>query len=433
MSTVVAEMDPRLRVWRIRVFTATWMSYAFFYFCRKPFYVGKSSLEEAFGIDAAVLGWLGLSYLLAYTIGQFVAGWSGNRWGSRLMLLVGMAVSVGCNVVFGFANSWQTMAAFLFLNGLAQATGWSGNVGSMAPWFHRRERGTVMGFWATNFQVGGVLANMTAAFVLGAWGWRWSFFAGSILLSLAWVYFLVNQRNAPEDVGLPPVTSPAGPEEDHDELGLPVTEEVEIGQVDAPWTWDTKVNVAVMGIFYFFVKFIRYAIWSWVPYMLYVSYGLAKDDAGYLSTIFDAAGIAGVIALGLLSDRLFRGRRAGISFLFILGMAVSCVALYLLGPTSLVMFGLCIGLIGFTLYGPDAIMTSAGAIDVGSKRKATLAAGIINGMGSVGAMVQELVLGRILGEGEVAGVFATLLVSAVMAAACLGVLLIRNRQGHADM
>jgi sugar phosphate permease len=269
--------------------------------------------------------------------------------------------------------------------------------------------------------------------VLGAWGWRWSFFAGSMLLSLAWVYFLFNQRNRPEDVGLPPVTSLAGPEEDHDELGLPVTEEVEIGQEDAPWTLDTRINVAVIGVFYFFVKFIRYAIWSWVPYMLYVSYGLAKDDAGYLSTIFDAAGIAGVITLGLLSDRLFRGRRAGISFVFIIGMALSCVALYLVGPTSLVMFGLCIGLIGFTLYGPDAIMTSAGAIDVGSKRKATLAAGIINGMGSVGAMVQELVLGRILGDGDVAGVFATLLVSAVLAAACLGVLLIRNRQGHADM
>src|SRR5690606_16046862 len=182
------------------------------------------------------------------------------------------------------------------------------------------------------------------------------------------------------------------------------------------------------------VKFIRYAVWSWVPYMLYVSYGLEKDQAGYLSTVFDAAGIAGVICLGVLSDRVFGGRRVGLSFAFIVLMAFSCVALYLLGPTSLVMFTVCVGLIGFSLYGPDAILTSAGAIDVGSREKATLAAGIINGMGSVGAMLQEVVLGRMLdGADDVAPVFATLLASATMAGVCLGVLLLRNRSGQADL
>lgn len=427
-STAAATMSPDLKRWRVRVFSATWLSYFGYYFCRKPYYIAKSSLEESFGIDPTILGYLGLSYLLAYTIGQFLAGWMGNRWGPRLMVLGGMGVSIACNVVFGFASSWQTLAGFLFLNGLAQATGWAGNVGSMAPWFHRRERGTVMGLWATNFQAGGVVANMMASFLLAAAGWRWSFFAGSAVLSVIWVYFLLNQRNRPEDVDLPPVHSPV---HEDDELEDHITEEVD--KHHDRWTWDTRVNVGIVGVFYFFVKFIRYAIWSWVLYMLYVNYGMAKDDAGYLSTVFDAAGIAGVIALGYLSDKYWGGRRASLSFWFIVALAVSCVALYLVGPTSLVLFGVCIGLIGFTLYGPDAIMTSAGAIDVGSRKKATLAAGIINGMGSVGAMLQEVVLGRILGDGNVKGVFATLLLSAVLASVCLGALLVRNRQGKADM
>ena len=107
--------------------------------------------------------------------------------------------------------------------------------------------------------------------------------------------------------------------------------------------------------------------------------------------------------------------------------------LFFLGPTSLTLFAVCIGLIGFTLYGPDALMSGAAAMDVGSKRKAVLAAGIINGMGSVGAVVQELFLGQLLEGGSVGPVFAALVVSATLAAACLAGLLVRNRLGRASL
>lgn len=181
------------------------------------------------------------------------------------------------------------------------------------------------------------------------------------------------------------------------------------------------------------MKFIRYALWSWAPYLLQRHYGLAGKDAGFLSTTFDLAGFAGVIALGILSDRVFRGRRAGLSMVFVLGMAASCLALYLVGGSGIAVFTICIGFIGFTLYGPDAILTSAGAIDVGSRAAATRAAGIINGMGSIGSVTQELVLGKVLKGGNVDLVFALLLGSALCAAFCLALLLRRNRTGRADM
>ena len=42
-------LSPSLRVWRMRVFAATWLSYATYYFCRKPFYISKSVLESELG------------------------------------------------------------------------------------------------------------------------------------------------------------------------------------------------------------------------------------------------------------------------------------------------------------------------------------------------------------------------------------------------
>lgn len=160
--------------YRVQAFISTWCCYAGFYFCRKAFYITKGTLTEQLHLDAATLASVGTAYLIAYAIGEFNAAAVGSRVGARRLLLAGMAISLGCNVVFGFANNEWTFMAFMALNGLAQATGWSGNVGTMAQWFRREERGQVMGVWSTCFQIGGAAASGFAAFMLGWFGWRWS-------------------------------------------------------------------------------------------------------------------------------------------------------------------------------------------------------------------------------------------------------------------
>ncbi len=423
MSTLTPEQKQTYKVWRWRVFAATWLSYAGFYFARKPFSIVKADLGDSLNWSATDLGMLGAAYLIAYTIGQFLSGGAGQRFGPRIILLGGMAVSVAANALMGFSNSFGSFMVLMSLNGLAQSTGWSNNVGTMGHWFHRHERGKVMGIWATNYQVGGVLANTLAAYILGKYGFQYSFFAGSVVLMVVWAFVLFNQRNRPEDVGLP--TMDDLEDGDGDEESSP--------EEDVGWPREVVINIFIVGCFYLFVKFIRYALWSWAPYLLQKNYGLEGDDAGYISTVFDVAGIVGVIICGYLSDKLFEGKRAKIAFIFMVGMAISCVLLYTAGQASVLMFAVSMGFIGFTLYGPDALMTGAGAIDVGSAKRATMAAGIVNGMGSIGAVLQEFVLGSMLESGSVGLVFATLLTSAVLGAICLSALLYRGKQGKCDI
>ena len=98
-----------------------------------------------------------------------------------------MSLSVLVTVAMGATLDWQVMAGLVAVNGLAQATGWSGNVGTMAAWFHKHERGKVMGAWATNFTVGSLLSAWTMAWVLSLHDegqpepWRWCFWAGGIV------------------------------------------------------------------------------------------------------------------------------------------------------------------------------------------------------------------------------------------------------------
>ncbi len=414
--------DPEaLRQWRRRILVSTWLAYAGLYFCRKPFYVAKGTLVDELGFTVQELGEIGTAYLVAYAIGQFASAWLGQRRGARLLLLVGIGTSILCNVAFGFTNSYWPLFAFMSLNGLAQATGWPAVVGTLGRWTRRSERGTVMGLWGTCYQLGGVAASMWAAFWLAHLGIRGAFLMASGVLFGCWIAVALWQRNGPEDVGLNP---------------LEPSEEGE-GAEDAPspWTRALVTNLLLLGLFYFGIKFIRYAIWSWTPFLLETNFGLDVDDAGYLSTVFDLAGFAGVVVAGIVSDRFFRGKRTPPSFLMVLGMVGACAALHFVGGSSLLLFGCCLGLIGFMLYGPDSLLAGAGAVEVGSPRVAVATAGIINGMGSIGAVVQELVVSNLL-EGDVGDtgpVFAVLWGASLLSIGALSMILLRNRKGKAHL
>ncbi len=404
-----------MRAWRMKILTSTWMAYAGLYFCRKAFYASKNTLSEELHLSTAQLGEIGTAYLIAYTIGQFVSAGMGQRKGARVVLLTGIAASIGCNVVFAFANNYWTLLAFMTFNGLAQATGWPSVVGTIGQWTRRDERGTLMGFWGTCYQLGGVAATAWAGFWLAKQGLQGAFLMASLVTSIAWLAVFFWQRNEPADVGLPPVEGVpllsisakvvafVRRRELTDEVGRPPVVEASAtpstsdeGDTRKLWTRTLLANVALIGVCYFGIKFVRYFVWSWTPMLLETNYGLDADDAAYLSTLFDLAGFAGVIFAGIVSDKLFRAQRALPAFLMLIGMLLGCLCLGLLGPLSLGWFAFSLGLIGFMLFGPDSLLSGAGAVDLGSPRLAVAIAGIINGTGSLGSVVQELLVGRLL-------------------------------------
>lgn len=372
------------RPWQIKILTATWLTYAGYYFCRKAFYVVKADLAETLGLTTIHLAHLGTAYLVFYMIGQFSSAYFGRKLGPKLLLLVGMGISITCNVMFGISNGFWMVFLFLSLNGLAQGTGWPGCIGSLAYWFKRKQRGSVLGVWSTCYQVGSVAATSFAAYMLGQFGWRWSFFGASMVLLVVWFIVLFLHPNRPEDVGLEPLL-----ESDEIEENRTAADGKSLG-----WTREVVVTILMMGLVYFCIKFLRYSLWSWAPFFLRNNFQMAGDNAGYLSTVFDMAGFAGVIFAGFISDKLFKGRRAFLAFVMLALMTLSFILMQVKGSTSVLFFTISMGLAGFMLYGPDSLLSGVGAIDVGAKKGALSAAGIINGIGSIGPIFQEEIIGR---------------------------------------
>ena len=104
------------------------------------------------------------------------------------------------------------------------------------------------------------------------------------------------------------------------------------------------------------------------------------------------------------------------------GCLVFTGAMWLVGLSSPVLFVALLGLIGFTAMGPDSLLSGACAMDVGSRRQAVLAAGVINGFGSIGPILQEPVIGWLKQTHGLHAVFLLLAVIVFLTTVATGLL-----------
>ena len=406
------------RALRWQVYAATWMSYAGFYVTRKVFSVVKGPVKLALAVDDRGVAGLWTTYLVAYFVGQFFSAWLSRRVSNKTQVLVGMSVSVACNVAMGLLldvgpSAYGALAVVMAVHGVAQATGWPCNVGIMASWTTRAERGRVMALWGTCYQLGAVGAKAFASFVFGALVLLWSFWAASAVLAVVVVAYALFARERPavpfEDDPPPPPSSTSAPD---------------------PLARRRLLLIYSMGVLYFAFKSMRYALDSWSPLILSEHFHLETATAGYLSTAFDWVGFLGVISAGFLSDRVFKGSRITVIALMTFGCVVATGLLWSVGLSSVPAFVVLLGVVGFMDMGPDSLLSGAAAMDTGSARQAATAAGIINGCGSLGPILQEPVIGWLKTEYGADAVLLLLVGMAVLAAAGVTLFWARVRRLH---
>ncbi|GMW00195.1 MAG: hypothetical protein AMXMBFR84_13330 [Candidatus Hydrogenedentota bacterium] len=392
-------------LWRWRILFATYFAYAGYYLTRKAFTICKSTIAEMFsadygisveaGVNLASNAWF--AYLVAYAIGQFANSFLGRRHGPRVILLTGFGLSIVINTIFGFANSYYTFLVFMVFNGLVQASGWPGAVGGVSQWLRPHERGSIMGFWSTSYLVGNLMVKYIGGLLLDAMGWRYAFFGLSAISFGIWwiVYFW--QRNKPQDVGLDPIVQ----KQAIDERAVRASQEDHVNALDY-FRLALNPVVLTMGVSYFCIKFLRYALDSWLPLFLNFQ-GMGVGEASYYSSIFDNAGIAGAIVAGLVLDRFFRGNWAALCFTMGLGLIAGYLSVIYLGDSP-VRIAWCFGIVGFMLYGPDTLLAGAAAVQVAGEKNGVAVAGVVNGIASTGPILQEWVIARLVSGGVLEGI-----------------------------
>lgn len=412
--------------WQMRIFALSWLTYAAFYFPRNAMSAAKVGvLEEGF-MDKAQLGILDSVYLAAYAIGQFVWGAMAERFGTRVVVTGGLIMAGVASIFMGILPAVWMFIPLMFVQGLAQSTGWSALCKNIASFFSVRVRGRAMGFFSTSYAFGGLVAAPVCGFFAYQvfHSWRAAFFTGAAVVFLAVILFIIFQRNHPNEVGLPDVDDEDGDLDapyqyrGRTRAPMPVVhvsgEKFKISMLWAAVKQDPMV--LKLGIVYFLLKPARYAILLWGPVLVIEAIpGTSAITAVFVPIAFGVAGIVAPICIGWASDRLFHARRVPPTVMALLLMVA---ALAMWGPVtstgSIAAVAALLALVGLTAYGADAMVSGVAAVDFGTSKYAAGATGFINGCGSIGAILGGLLPGFMSGTALFYGFAGAALLAALI-------------------
>jgi sugar phosphate permease len=369
------------------IFGITWVAYAGFYLCRKNLGVVLPLLDNVSGLSSFDLANIVFGYSLLYAVGQFGCGLLSDRIGAKRVVSAGLLLVVGSNLMMGAHASLTWLLVFACLNGAGQSAGWSGLVKTMAIWFRSDNRGIVMAWWSTNYVLGGFLATAFATWaVVQTWllpdlGWRRGFLFPALLLLAITALFLIGAKDTPEQADLP-----AGMHSDG----------AKVSSVRTDWSGLAallrKPSLWMVSMSYFFLELCRYALMFWLPLYMVTKLKYSLQASGYLSSLYELIGILGAVAAGYISDRFHKSRRAPVSAIMLGGFGIIMLFEPALSRFGLVGTAIAISLAGIFSFGPDTLLSGAGAQDIGEAKAAATASGLVDGIGHLGAIFSPYVV-----------------------------------------
>ena len=377
--------------------------YASYYVCRYNFRFATPGMVDEFGFSnlqiSGILAW----WSIAYGTGQLVNGLLCDRIGGRASMLIGAAGTIAVNLLFGFgsfAGTFATFATIWLMNGYFQSFGAPGMVKINAAWFNREERGTFAGIFGLMIQMGQVAINKLAPIILAGFtigtlvaakgDWHWLFRIPPVITAVMAVLVAFIPKETPEEAGYPGLI--------HDETS------------DA----DTGVRVSLKESFT--TIFTHPLVWFYAA--AYACTGAVRHSSDQLSVLFftkylgldlgtkpvavqrtflivPLIAVLGSFISGVVSDKLFHGRRSPVAMqlYFLLGIVCAAASFMMwsgaLAPGGTGVFWSCIFLIliSFTVNATHSLVGTAAPMDIGGRKMAGFASGVIDSFQYYGAAI----------------------------------------------
>lgn len=405
------EADAKYKKLRWQVFIGIFIGYAGFYLVRKNFSMAIPMLAP-FGFEKGELGIVLSMNAIAYGFSKFVMASISDRSNAQRFLPLGLVCTAISMLFMIVPVQWlgaehkgaaiALMAVLNFLVGWFNGMGWPPCGRVMTHWFSIKERGTWMSFWNCAHNVGGALVGPMAvygAMWFGSWFYgantdyyfligTYAFPAAVAVLVAVLAYLMI--RDTPQSCGLQSIEEWSGYAAKNyskaDEKALSVSE-----------IFKTVLSNKLLWYIAFanaFVYMVRYGCLDWAPTIL-KEQGVDLKEAGWAYFAYEMAAIPGTIFCGWLSDKVFQGRRALPTIIFMALVAVAIVVYWQFFNNFTVVI-CCLIAIGFLIYGP-VMLIGVQALDLAPKNAAGTAAGLTGFMGYVlgTAILANVVIGYV--------------------------------------
>lgn len=377
-------------IYQHSVLCLLWLAYCSSYLQRKPLALIKSDLMTDVSLSADMLGWLDVALLLPYAGVSLTMGWLADMFGARKVLGLGLLLSGICFAGIAFTNNFYIFCLLLFGTGASQALCWPAAGSILVKWFSNKERNYAFGIFGTSCFAGSVVATYFGVFLREACGWRGIFIPcggisaafGLLVLIFAHspVSYDVNASNGKETteklLDEESFVKSTGSTSDHTR-SLTFTAVMRLSLVP-------EVSLSILCM-----KCVRYAFLLWLPFFLKEALKYSSANAGICSTVFDLGGIVGSLANGFLVRKFFKNDNFLASSLTCVLTGVFMLTFFFSQDLSPVIHMILLSLAGLFNCTSDILLTGPIAASIGSRHHATVAvSGVVNGMGSVGSVLQ---------------------------------------------
>ncbi len=398
--------------YRTQIMVTIFIGYAGYYLVRQNFSMAKQYLINNLHYTTGDVGIIASALTIAYGISKFVMGNVSDRSNPRYFMATGLILSGIVNLIFGFLPSISLMIAFWFLNGWFQGMGWPPCGRTITHWFSDRERGTKMAIWNLAHNVGGGTVGPLITLALMIFiSWKSIFYAPGILAIIIGIGIIIFLRDTPQSVGLPPIEEY---KDDYPDTAIDDRErELSSREILMNFVFNNKF-LWILAIANVFVYVVRYGVVNWSPIYLTDVKGCTPELARWQFLIFEYAGIPGMLLSGWASDKLFHGRRAPMSVIYMIIVTAAVVLYWLNPPGRFLIDSVTLFAIGFLIYGPVMLIGIA-AVDIVPKKAAGTAAGFTGLFGYLGATIAEAGIGKVVQYYNWTGGFIVLIASALLA------------------
>jgi OPA family glycerol-3-phosphate transporter-like MFS transporter len=385
--------------------------YASFYMCRYNFRFATPGMVAEFGFTTFQITGMLSAWSIAYGTGQLVNGLLTDRIGGKIAMLIGAAGTIIINLIFGFASfagTFTTFAAIWLMNGYLQSFGAPGMIKMNAAWFRRTERGTFAGIFGFMIQLGQFAINnlapvILAGFTVGVWvvaknDWHWLFRIPPMFVAVSAVLLVIFVKDTPEEAGYHGLIEEA---ESGDTSSRASLRESFTTIFTHPLIWFYALAYACTGavrnssdqlmILYFHDQ---------------LKLNLAEKPAAVLWTVnlMPLVAVLGSFSAGLVSDKFFKGHRSPVAMtLYFVECAVILIgavviAAGVVGPTPFGIFFGCLFLVlvALTANSTHAIVGTAAPMDIGGRKMAGFASGVIDSFQYYGTAIALPVTGWLI-------------------------------------
>jgi sugar phosphate permease len=233
---------------------------------------------------------VGLFLPAAYLGGMLFAlpaGWLTERRGVRWPLVLGQTLTGAMVVLASLAPDLPQVLACLFLGGLGFGVLNPTTGKAIIDWFPPRERGRAMGVKQAGLTLGGIVSAAVLPSVAVAFGWRVALGMAGVVSLLSALTIALLYRDPPTHtvaVSAPARFSDIGP-------------------------FLTRPGVVVIFLCGLALSLLQSGVLAYFVLSLRDTFAFSAVDAGRLLALAHLGGAAGRLGWGVISDRLFAGRR----------------------------------------------------------------------------------------------------------------------------